>query len=167
MNKEDFLVTLREHLSGELPDYEIESNIRYYEEYISATDGKQEEEKLNELGDPRLIAKTIIDAYNASKETAGHTRYYSGNGYDEEVYNKNGNEQRTFQSDQTKDNGQIKYYSWDSMKWYQKLIAIVVVLLIFIVILAIAAVSINLLFTVVLPILAVVFIIRLIINLFQ
>ncbi|MSS62779.1 DUF1700 domain-containing protein [Velocimicrobium porci] len=164
MNKQDFLVTLRQHLAGEIPDYEIESNIRYYEEYISSGN---EKDKLNELGDPRLIARTIIDAYTASQGSSGYTGYYSGNGYDEEVYDHGSNERDSSQSGSSKGNSYTKYYSWDSMKWYQKLIAIVIVCLVLVVVFAIAAISINLLVTVVLPILAIIFIVRLIISLFQ
>jgi len=63
MTKADFLNTLQTKLMGEITAPEIESTIRYYEEYISeaVNQGGSEEEVLYELGDPRLIAKTIID----------------------------------------------------------------------------------------------------------
>ena len=63
MNKTEFLQQLREALDAELSSRAVEENIRYYREYISDEErkGRTEEEILNELGDPWLIAKTIID----------------------------------------------------------------------------------------------------------
>lgn len=164
MNKEEFLSILREHLTGEIPDYEIESNIRYYAEYITAEAGKSEEDKLNELGDPRLIAKTIIDAYTASKDESGYSKgYYSKKEYDDEVYSENENSY----SDSSSGTGRVKYYSWNTMKWYQKLVAIVIIAIVLVVVFSVVMAGINLFFTVALPILVVIFIIRLIISLFR
>ena len=64
MTKSEFLEILRLQLDGEMPSGEIYSNIHYYDQYIDKelSSGKTEEEVMNELGDPRLIAKTLIDA---------------------------------------------------------------------------------------------------------
>lgn len=64
MTKSEFLEILRQQLDGEMPSGEIYSNIHYYDQYIDKEllSGKTEEEVMNELGDPRLIAKTLIDA---------------------------------------------------------------------------------------------------------
>ena len=67
MTKNEFLELLRTALLGEIPDTEIESNMKYYEEYIRSEGYKtSEEEVINQLGDPRLIAKTIVDTYQIS-----------------------------------------------------------------------------------------------------
>ena len=64
MTKSEFLEILRQQLDGEMPSGEIYSNIHYYDQYIDKEllSGRTEEEVMNGLGDPRLIAKTLIDA---------------------------------------------------------------------------------------------------------
>ncbi len=54
---------MQDALIGSVSSEELNENMRYYEEYIHSQvrSGKTEQEVLNELGDPRLIAKTIID----------------------------------------------------------------------------------------------------------
>ena len=64
MNQNEFLSTMRGALAGKVPANIIEDNIRYYEDYIAAQmrQGKTEAEVLESLGDPRLLAKTTIEA---------------------------------------------------------------------------------------------------------
>lgn len=64
MKKYEFLKKLREILSAELPWRLVEKNIDYYKSYIEeeVKSGKSEKEVLDELGDPMLIARSIIDA---------------------------------------------------------------------------------------------------------
>ena len=70
MNKQVFLDELRQALEGNISSQSIVSNIMYYDEYFTneIRKGRSEEEIIDELGDPRLIAKTIIDTsgFNAS-----------------------------------------------------------------------------------------------------
>lgn len=66
MTKKEFLDNLAKSLAGNLPAAEIEENIRYYKDYIE--NGEESEAKaLETLGDPHLIAKTIIDSFKISK----------------------------------------------------------------------------------------------------
>ncbi|MDR0949762.1 MAG: hypothetical protein LBM69_09645 [Lachnospiraceae bacterium] len=59
----EFIDQLRVALNGAIPSKLIHENIRYYEEYIhdQVKAGKTQKEVLEELGDPRLLARTIID----------------------------------------------------------------------------------------------------------
>ena len=61
MRKTEFLQELREALDGEVSASVIQSNISYYDQYIrqEAAKGRREEEVIEEIGSPRLIAKTI------------------------------------------------------------------------------------------------------------
>lgn len=63
MDRNEFVSTLRAALTGEVSPAVVEDNVRYYQNYISQeiASGKSEKEVLEELGDPRLIARTIID----------------------------------------------------------------------------------------------------------
>ena len=64
MRKTEFLQELREALDGEVSASVIQSNISYYDQYIrqEAAKGRREEEVIEEIGSPRLIAKTIRPA---------------------------------------------------------------------------------------------------------
>lgn len=72
MNQAEFLLLLRESLEGNIPQAELEDNIVYYREYFESSNCS-DTEVCEELGDPRLIAKSIVEAYLASKGAdAGH-----------------------------------------------------------------------------------------------
>lgn len=62
MDKQEFLNRLRSSLTGKLSPASLEDTMNYYEDYINIEirKGKSEEQVLQELGDPRLIARTIV-----------------------------------------------------------------------------------------------------------
>ena len=83
MNKEAFIDTLRRALYGKVSDYELTDHVRYYEDYIrqEMNRGRSEQEVLEQLGDPRLIARTILETsgmkapeveYTIDEEPADH-----------------------------------------------------------------------------------------------
>lgn len=78
MSKNEFLSILRGQLTGQIPTSEVESQISYYDAYISGQigSGVREESAVEELGDPRLIAKTLIDSTNRAAEEAGYDGPY-------------------------------------------------------------------------------------------
>ncbi|MGI6008236.1 MAG: DUF1700 domain-containing protein [Ruminococcus sp.] len=63
MNKEEFLKALRDKLQEGMTAQETEEQIRYYSGYINEerAKGRSEEEILQELGDPVLLARTLLD----------------------------------------------------------------------------------------------------------
>lgn len=62
MTKQDFLDGLRRSLSAGLETEQINEHIRYYSDYIDSQirKGIAEEEVMASLGEPRLIAKTLL-----------------------------------------------------------------------------------------------------------
>lgn len=66
MDRGEFLSILRESMEGLIPMDEVEKNIQFYRSYFDES-GQADREVIEELGDPRLIARTIKDAYKASK----------------------------------------------------------------------------------------------------
>ena len=72
MTKQDFLDSLRKYLSGSLDYRQVNEHLRYYTEYIDGQlrQGKSEEQVMGELGDPRLIAKTLtgMDGADTGRE---------------------------------------------------------------------------------------------------
>lgn len=81
MDRYEFITTLRTALTGKVPATTVEDNVQYYEEYIEVQlrQGKSEEEVLTALGDPRLLARTIIEA----NKFAEGTETYGGENYGE------------------------------------------------------------------------------------
>lgn len=79
MNKKEFLDTLYNQLSGQMPEGSIAAHVQYYRNYIedAVTQGRTEEEVLNELGDPRLIARTLLDTDSAASGNPQTAERYS------------------------------------------------------------------------------------------
>lgn len=82
MDREEFIEKLQRALAGGLSSSQVAENVRYYTEYIDSEirKGRSEAEVMSQLGDPRLLAKSIIEA----NKRAG-TSYGSNREYDEEV----------------------------------------------------------------------------------
>lgn len=82
MDRVEFIEKLQRALAGGLSSAQVAENVRYYQEYIDSEirKGRSEEEIMEQLGDPRLLAKSIIEA----NKRAG-TSYGSNREFDEEV----------------------------------------------------------------------------------
>lgn len=81
MDRKEFLEGLRSYLEPEMSAEEIRENINYYERYITeeVIKGRREEDVVQELGDPWIIAKTITDM----KENSANYERSHENAYEE------------------------------------------------------------------------------------
>ena len=63
MDRETYLRELRIALQGQISQEKVNEHLRYYENYIieESRKGRTESQVMEDLGNPRLIAKTIID----------------------------------------------------------------------------------------------------------
>lgn len=89
MNKQEFIDRLRASLNGRVSPSLVTENVNYYEDYINMEirKGRSEAEVLQMLGDPRLIAKTIIDTNNKSGQSGQNDyRETESNNYRSEQY---------------------------------------------------------------------------------
>ena len=77
MTKKQFLEELKTSLEEMVSPMVVQQNMNYYENYISEQirNGKSEQDVLKELGNPRLIAKSIIDAASQDDDHV-QTEYY-------------------------------------------------------------------------------------------
>ncbi len=77
MTRAEFLESLRRALNGNMSAAAVEDNIQFYSSYFSSQTarGRSEADVLNELGDPRILARTLIDA----AERAGDARAHEAN----------------------------------------------------------------------------------------
>lgn len=86
MNKQEFIDNLRRSLSS-INDYNfVNDTVAYYENYIETQIrmGKTEEQVMRELGDPRLIAKSI-KATHISEDADEQNGYQ---GFEQDKYSK-------------------------------------------------------------------------------
>lgn len=70
MTKQEFLLDLQKALTNRLSSAEVNEHVNYYREYIEVEirKGREEAEVIEELGDPRLIAKSILTAAAAEAQ---------------------------------------------------------------------------------------------------
>lgn len=148
MTKYEFLKGLREALEGSISESQINENISYYERYITdeIIKGRNETDVVEELGNPRLIAKTIAET--ATPEKSETKKYREPENYGT---NRNNSTEHT-----TKIHG-----------WLARIIGILIAILGVIVIVAIVSGILWLLFSVVLPIVIVAIIVAFIVRLFK
>lgn len=92
MSKQEFIDKLRAALNGRISPSQVIDNLNYYEDYINTQIrmGRTEEEVLGELGDPRLIARTIIETSGSDGDGNAQGAENGQSGYNEAGYNGNG-----------------------------------------------------------------------------
>lgn len=147
MNKDIFLTILKETLEGEVSGSVIQENIAYYQEYILDEEkkGRTEQDILNLLGDPRLIARTIIDTDSAKDSYESYDATET-------------NEKKGFHTSFDNEKGwKMHYGKFQLNSWYAKLLFF----LIMVVILFIIGKIMIFLVPVILPIIVVLFLVSL------
>jgi len=144
MDKKEFLEVLRQSLNGEVTSNVIEQNIKYYDQYINASSVEEEAKILILLGDPRLIARTIIEADRAGKQKSNftgnpgsHTNYYS-------------EEEKADQNERSSGQGRNLFFT--NLKWYHKIMMAFAIVLVLIIVALVGRLLIGFLFAFGLPI---------------
>ena len=124
MDKTEFLQGLKAELEGRVPYSVIQENLRYYDSYISGetAKGTPEEKVIEDLGGPRIIARTIVDAaFDTEDRPDGYETFGSGPAQDAgtggDAYDSGGRENPY--DDELHRN--IHYV--DFSKWYVRVIA--------------------------------------------
>ncbi len=147
MDKAEFLNILRETLNQEVSPAVIEQNVRYYDQYIKSSSMEEEEHKIEELGDPRLIAKTIIETEKVAREKSGFHYNQGSTGSGSQRNQGQEQDQGWEQRWEQQNSGFQPKMFFANMKWYHKLIAVLVVLVILVIIVFVGRLMIGVLFT--------------------
>jgi uncharacterized membrane protein len=138
---------LRQSLNGEVSSDIIEQNIKYYDQYISSRSPQEEARILEELGNPRLIAKTIIE----SEKAAGN----KGRSYGRENNSSGYEAENDVHSEQGRSNkGRMSFTT--NLSWRVKLTLILILIIVIILVVVIGRIILGILFTFGVPILLVV-----------
>lgn len=92
MTRDEFLRKLQAELVLSVSERVIENQLSYYQDYINGevAGGRSEAEVISELGDPRLLARTIIDAAEAGGDVVARETPFR---YTEEEINYNSDEE--------------------------------------------------------------------------
>ena len=149
MTRAEFLEQLRSALQGNVQEHVVQENVAYYNQYISEElqKGKTEEEVLQMLGDPWILAKTIIAASDGTDEEivyeSGHKSYYSEPEQEDSYVRQN-----------------VHVFGIDT--WWKKLLLILFIVMIVVLVVAIVSGIVSFLAPVLIPLLIVMIIIRLI-----
>lgn len=117
---------LKSELEGRVPYSVIQENLRYYDSYImeEAAKGQTEDEVIESLGGPRIIARTIVDAVLDTEDRPdGFDSFESEAAYRSGSAGSSQEEREPFRGRKT----EVHYV--DFSKWYVRLIAGLVVFL--------------------------------------
>lgn len=78
MDRAEFIDKLQRALAGGLNSGQVAENVSYYQEYIDSEirKGRSEADVMAQLGDPRLLAKSIIEANKRAGASYGSNREY-------------------------------------------------------------------------------------------
>lgn len=147
MNREEFINQLRIALSGNISSSGVNENIIFYEQYFDMLmkKGISEAEIIEKLGNPRLLAKSIITADKEKKTDNKDTPYRSE--YDAEG----------------KRTGQNEFKITKLPKWLIFLIAIFIVIIFVVLLFSLTFLAIR----VFLPIILILIIVRILIKIFR
>ena len=131
MSRTEFLQGLKSELEGRVHYSVIQENLRYYDSYImeEAAKGQTEDEVIESLGGPRIIARTIVDAaLDTEDRPDGFDSFESEASYRSGPAGSSQEEREPFRGKKP----EVHYV--DFGKWYVRLIAgLVVFLVIFLV----------------------------------
>lgn len=152
MTKQEFLSRLKEALENGLDNRTVQENMDYYRSYIEEEvgTGRGEEEVLDDLGDPWVIAQSVINM--AENRSAADGRYGGSDVYDD---GRLGNFGRQGHS-----NTQIHTYMVNG--WWKRLLFLLGIIGIVLIVFAVIGGLISLVMPVVLPVLVIVMVMRLI-----
>lgn len=151
MTRSEFMDSLHRTLAGSLTSSTVNENMRYYEEYFDTQlrMGQSEEDIVAELGDPRLLAKTIIQTSRYQTQNYGSAQEYN------EVY-----EDGSRENAQDGGNGSFSPKIYRMPGW---LLLVLAVLLVFVVINIVGSV-VSMFLPILIPLICVTVIIRLLRN---
>ena len=152
MTRIEFLQQLRQALENDLSGSVVQENVDYYNQYISdeVRKGKSEEEVLQMLGDPWILARTVIDAVDGTDRST--------------VYEAGGSTYDDFEKGRStqQESGGQKMHGFGFDTWWKKLLAVLAVIMVIVVIFSIVTGLVRLLAPILIPIIVILIIIQLI-----
>lgn len=148
MTRNEFLDRLREALGNDLSPLAVQENVDYYNQYIldEVKGGKSEEDVIDELGDPWVIARTVIDASEGIQgmgTDSGYAYESNGQGYG---YGRQG--------------GYVKRAETSKRGWWRLIVMLLGIIGVLIAVVAVIGGIISLVAPILIPVLIIMIIIR-------
>lgn len=150
MTRSEFLEKLRAALGNDLSGSVIQENVDYYNNYIQeeVNKGRSETEVIEELGDPWVIARTIIDSVEGQKEVKRQRKTYDSDYEgDGQAFDNYGNNVHIFK-----------------MEGWKKVLLILGIIGVLILIIAVIGGIISLLAPIIVPVLLIIVLIQIFTN---
>ncbi len=146
MTQGEFLEKFREALENDLSGPIVEENIDYYRSYIAEEirKGKTESEVISDLGDPWILARSIIDM------TENQEEYREGSGA----------EFRKSKKSDERGAGRMKTFRLQS--WWKKLLFVLGMIGVLLIVFTVVAGVLHFLAVILVPVLLIVLVIRLV-----
>lgn len=170
MTINNFLIELEQALEGEVPASEIKSNLKYYENYMQDQKSQKTEEEITEaLGDPRLIARTIIDTYQMNHGSGKHYSYdYDADQrsyHSESSYSSSGYQNQSGQNVENNNyNRNSKMRVFNMPGWLLAIVLILLLAIVFNIVFWIGGIALRIFFKIGVPLLLIYFGVTLIRN---
>lgn len=165
MTKQVFLNELREALTGEVSSEVIMDTYRYYSDYIDeeVRGGKSEEEVIEELGKPFMIARSIITAQSGMRDADIE---YTEDGRTRKIH---GNRTKREQKGDSYVSGsnESKEFHFDFNAWYAKVLYIAIIIVLVVIVFFVLKIGFFVLVTFGIPILIVLGIVYLFVLFFS
>lgn len=161
MTQTEFLEQLKNALGNDLPPQAVQEQMAFYSQYISdeLAGGKTEEAIMDDLGDPWVLARNIIDAPGTSNQSSS-TGY--GTASDSEYsYNESGQSPRDDNYNQGYGNRQT-VPELRPVPWWKVLLVILCAIMVIVGIISLITGVISFLAPILIPIIVVMLIIRLV-----
>ncbi len=140
MTKNEFIIKLQEALENDLDAATVRENVNYYSSYIDdeMRKGRGEQEVLDELGDPWVIAQSVIDMSGQKNVTEDYSAYRSAGASSE------------------RQDSSYNVHSYTIGSWWQKLLLILGIIGIVLLVVAVIGGIISLVMPIVVPVLVVI-----------
>lgn len=145
MTKNEFMIKLQEALENDLDASAVRDNVNYYSNYIDdeIRKGRSEEEVLDELGDPWVIAQSVIDMSGQKNATEDYGSSYRNAGRSSE-----------------RQDSSYNVHSYTIGSWWQKLLLILGIIGIVLLVVAVIGGIISLVMPIVVPVLVVILLVN-------
>lgn len=155
MTRQEFLEGLRKALGNDLQGAVIQENVDYYDGYIRGEmrKGRPEHEVTAELGDPWVIAKTIIGSEGAQAPGAG---YEEGCGYE--------NSQNAYGSAQGRT---VQVRAQGRMPWWKRILVLLAILGIVMILTTVIGGILSVVVSIAMPFIMVLLIVRILARIFN
>ena len=162
MSKQEFIENLRLALNGRVSPGVVTENLNYYNDYINMEirKGRTEEEVLASLGDPRLIARTIVQTNGGGNDNTGRI-VGDGGSYNRQGGNYSG---QSFHGNENQPYGSYGQGGGSTGGRHFKIpgwLLLILILLVIVLIVGVAFSVLSFLLPILLPLLVVVFLVKL------